>query len=144
MSSDLYQFNRRGIDAILQRHGIDDDALAEELQQHSWAVRSWQPSGPAAPKHPGIVMIERIAGRQVPPAISESILSDLGDATEEQLKAARVDWIKKNPRNAEAWTWVSWAKHAGKDNRKKAAGQPEQQPRGFSGLQEWMTTNGQD
>lgn len=115
--SDLERFTRRGFDAILQRHGIDDSALLQELTEHAWSVRAWQPSGPAEPIDPRIAMIERVWGCRVPSEIRDGLIADLGDATEEQLRAARVDWIKKNPRNRDAFTAVSWAKHSGKDNR---------------------------
>lgn len=141
--SELERLARRGIDSALQRHGIDDDTLLSELLDVVWAVRSWQPSGPSAPTDPRIALIQRITGRIVPEAIRESLIRDMGEATEKQLRDARIDWIKKNPRNQDAYTWVSWAKHSGKDNRRHA--QPDQQePAGFQGLKEWAERHATD
>lgn len=146
--SDLERFNRRGAQAILDAAGIVDDlqreVLLDKIMSHSWAVRSWQPSKPDAPADPRIAMIERIAGRRVPDIIRASVLADIGEATEKQLSAARIDWVKKNPRNQDAWTWVSWAKHSGKDNRRKPAAPDQQEPAGFQGLKEWAERHATD
>lgn len=146
--SDLDRLNRRGADAILDDAGITDerlrDILHERIMQHAWTVRAWQPSGPAAPADPRIAMIERVWGCRVPGEIRETLISDLGEATEAQLKAARVDWIKKNPRNRDAFTAVSWAKHVGRDNRRRDAQPAQQEPAGFQGLKEWAERHATD
>lgn len=143
MSSDLHNFTRRKISALLEKYSIEDDALEQELNDACFAVRAWQPAlgRTAAPKDARLLMIEAAAGREVPQLLREGLLKDLGDATEEQLRAARVDWVKKNPRNPDAWTWVSWAKHAGKDNRRPTTA-AAQEPAGFQGLSDWLGKQG--
>lgn len=121
MSSDLERFTRRKIASLLDKYRCADDGLEAELIEACWAVRAFQPSGPAQQIDQRIAMIERVWGCKVPAELHAALISDLGDATEDQLRSARVDWLKKNPRNRDAFTAVSWAKHAGRDNRRPAA-----------------------
>jgi len=148
MNSEQMRYARRGFERIFEDDGYTGDTLdrlVEKCMAHLVNVSTFQPSRPAAPVHPSIAMIERVWGCKVPDAIRESLIIDLGDATEEQLRSARVDWIKKNPRNRDAFTAVSWAKYSGKDNRKRQGAQAAQQePAGFQGLHDWMAHHGQD
>ena len=140
--TELERFTRRKITALLEKYRIEDDSLETELIEACWAVRSFQPTKPEEPTDPRIMLVESISGRKVPTDARPAVLKMFGDYKEPELRKAWQDWNMKG-RDPNNWTWISWAAHVGKVPG-KAAGQPEQQPRGFSGLQEWMTTNGQD
>lgn len=143
MSSDLQNYTRRKIAALMEKYRVEDDSLEQELIEACWAVRAWQPSGPAKARDKRLELVERIAGVRVDDDAVDAVIAlieKIGDAfTEPALIKARRDWRLKG-RDPKNWTWITWAATAFRQ-----APQPAQQePAGFQGLKEWAERHATD
>ena len=137
MSSDLQNYTRRKIAALMEKYRVEDDSLEQELVEACWAVRAWQPSGPVKARDARLTLVERIAGVRVDDDAVDAVIAlieKIGDAfSEPALIKARRDWRLKG-RDPKNWTWITWAATAFRQ-----APQPDQQePAGFQGLSDWL------
>lgn len=143
MSSDLQNYTRRKIAALMEKYRIEDDSLEQELIEACWSVRAWQPSGPVKARDARLTLVEHIAGVRVDDDAVDAVIAlieKIGDAfTEPALIKARRDWRLKG-RDPKNWTWITWAATAFRANTQPA----QQEPAGFEGLKEWAARHATD
>lgn len=110
----LNRFVSSGVRRLLEKYGIQDRSLEEELSSFCFEVRA-RPLEPKQPSVwwdlPAIKLARRLTGAQVPMVMCEEILGALGNEPDEAF-AEKVyrEWVKLGKVRYEPWGWLDYVK----------------------------------
>lgn len=103
-----------GVKRLLEKYGIQDQALAAEIVALCFEARAFVVE--ARPptvwwEHPAIKLAKAITGQRVEQVMAEEIVGALGDEPDERLvtEVYRA-WVKQGRSRYEPWGWLDYVK----------------------------------
>lgn len=109
-----------GVKRLLEKYGIQDQALAAEIVALCFEARAFvveaRPLSTAGPptvwwEHPAIKLAKALTGQRVEQVMAEEIVGALGEEPDERLvtEVYRA-WVKQGRSRYEPWGWLDYVK----------------------------------
>lgn len=110
--SDMARKFRRKVSALMEKYGIEEPALEDELFDLMTFARAYQPdkqaSGPDKSKHPAVRAVHEITGTMPAPILFDEIIDLVGAQPDTaDMRRAYADWLRGG-RNAQSIIWLKW------------------------------------